>query len=137
MLHETPASVRRIAGLATTDFARDARGKPYAILGQSTRTTAPWPISRQTLDAVETLQSDHHRLISPLTKNPNILMVKAAIEQTRLSTGIQTPNLAGALKNVHRRRERELCTQLRLQPGGLLRYQHKLLDHMKPLDAQR
>lgn len=64
-------------------------------------------------------------------------MVKTAIEQTRLSAGIQTPNLTGALKNVHRRRERELCTQLRLQPGSLLRYQRTLLNSMKPLDAQR
>lgn len=101
------------------------------------RTRAPWPITQQTFDAVEALQSDHHRLISPLTKNPNILMVKAALEQTRLSAGIQTPNLAGALKNVHRRRERELYTQLRLQPSSLLGYQRKLLDRMKPLDAQR
>jgi site-specific recombinase XerD len=136
MLHETPATVTRIAGLTTDDFAQDARGKTYATLGQSTTTNAPWPISQQILGAVETLRSDHLRLISPLTKNPNILMVKSAIEQTRLSAGVQTPNLAGALKHVYRRRERELCTRLRLQPSSLSRYKRPLVKAKDPLTLE-
>jgi integrase len=135
MLHETPAAVRRIARLSITDFAQDAEGKTYAILGQSTTSLTPWPISQQILDAVEALRSDHPRLISPLTKNPNILMVKAAIEQTRLSAGIQMPNLPGALKHAHRRRVQALCAQMRLRSNGLLRYQRMHLKGMKPLDA--
>jgi hypothetical protein len=80
MLHETPASVRRIAGLSITDFAQDGNGKTFAILGQSTTSNAPWPISQQIIDAVEALRSHHPRLISPPTKNPNVLLVKDAIE---------------------------------------------------------
>lgn len=137
MLHETPASVRRIASLAITDFAQDAKGRSYAILGQSTTSITPWRISQQTRDAVEALQSDLPRLISPRTKNPNILMVKAAVEQTRMRAGVQTPNLAGALKHFYRRAERELCTQLRLEPRNFQNYKRTLLPGLKPLDTQR
>jgi site-specific recombinase XerD len=137
MLHETPASVRRIAALSITDFAHDGKGKTFAILGQSTTANTPWPISQQILDAVAALRSDHPRLISPLTKNPNVLLVKDAIEQTRLSAGIQTPNLPGALKHAHRRRVQALSAQMRLRSNSLLRYQPMLLKDMKPLDAAR
>ena len=112
MLHETPASLRRIAGLAATDFARDRDGEAFAMLGQSRRSQAPWPISQQILDAVEALKSEHHRLISPRTKNPNIPMVKTAVEETRLAAGVDAPKLVEALKNVHRRRQRELCASV-------------------------
>lgn len=57
MLHETPASVRRIAALSITDFAHDGKGKTFAILGQSTTANTPWPISQQILDAVEALRA--------------------------------------------------------------------------------
>jgi site-specific recombinase XerD len=137
MLHETPASVRRIACLAITDFAQDAKGRSYAILGQSTKSIAPWRISQQTRDAVEALQSDRPRLISPRTKSPHVRMVNAAIEQARVSAGIQTPNLAGALKHFYRRGEREFCTQLRLEPRDFQSYKRTLLPGLKPLDAQR
>jgi site-specific recombinase XerD len=136
MLHETPASVTRIAGLRSSDFAQDAQGKTYATLGHSTIADAPWPVSQQILDAVEGLQTTHPRLISPLTKNPNILMVKSAIEQTRLSAGVQTPNLAGALKHAYRRRERALCTRLRLQPSSLSQYKRPLPKAKDPLSLE-
>ncbi len=136
MLHETPASLRRIAGLAATDFARDRDGEAFAMLGQSRRSQAPWPISQQILDAVEALKSEHHRLISPRTKNPNIPMVKTAVEETRLAAGVDAPKLVEALKNVHRRRQRELCASVRLEPIGFLRYRRALLKdpgRFKPL----
>jgi hypothetical protein len=41
MLHETPASVRRIASLSITDFAQDGKGQTYAILGRSAATNVP------------------------------------------------------------------------------------------------
>jgi Phage integrase, N-terminal SAM-like domain len=137
MLHETPASVRRIASLSITNFAQDGKGQTYAILGRSTATNVPWPISRQILNAAEALRSEHPRLISPLTKNPNVLLVKDAIEQTRLSAGIQTPNLPDALKHAHRRRVQALGAQMRLESRSLLRYQRTLLRDMRPLDASR
>jgi hypothetical protein len=99
--------------------------------------SVPWPISQQILAAAEALRSEHPRLISPLTKNPNVLRVKDAIEQTRLSAGIQMANLPGALKHVHRRRVQALGAQMRLQSRGLLRYQRTLLEDIKPLDAAR
>lgn len=137
MLHETPASVRRIASLSITDFAQDGKSQTYAILGRSIATNVPWPISRQILNAAEALRTEHPRLISPLTKNPNVLLVKDAIEQTRLSAGIQMPNLPDALKHAHRRRVQALGAQMRLESRSLLRYQRTLLRDMRPLDAAR
>jgi hypothetical protein len=64
-------------------------------------------------------------------------MVKAAIEQTRMRAGVQTPNLAGALKHFYRCAERELCTQLRLEPRNFQNYKRTLLPGLKPLDTQR
>jgi Phage integrase, N-terminal SAM-like domain len=134
MVHETPASVRQIAHLVTTDFARDRYGEPFAILGRNATTKTPWPISQQILDAVEALRGNQPRLISPHTKNPNIAMVKEAIERTRLSANTQTPNLVDALKHEHRCRVQELSAAVRLTPSGLRRYQRMLLAEMTPLD---
>jgi hypothetical protein len=72
-----------------------------------------------------------------VTKNPNVLLVKDAIEQTRLGAGIQMPSLPGALKHAHRRRVQALSAQMRLRSNSLLRYQRMLLKDMKPLDAAR
>jgi|GEM_PF-2881685 len=135
MLHETPASIRRVASLTISDLARNARHETYAILGQTPASKVPWRLSQQAVNAVDALQSPGPRLISPHTKNPNIMMIKAAVEQTRLSAEIQTPNLANALKHAHRRRRRELCDDLRVGPSSLLQYQRRLLDDLKPLQA--
>jgi hypothetical protein len=98
VLHETPASVSRIARLSSADFAEDTKGKTYAILGKNAARCAPWPISGQARDAVDTLrgEEDDARLISPQTKNPNVHMVRAAVEQTRADADVQTPNLIAA-----------------------------------------
>jgi len=112
MLHETPASVSRIARLSRADFAEEGtKGKTYAILGKNAARCAPWPIRGQARDAIDALrgEEDDARLISPQTKNPNVHMVRAAVEQTRADADVQTPNLIAALKNVHRRRKRALC----------------------------
>jgi hypothetical protein len=80
------------------------------ILGRTDTTKTPWPISQQIVDAVEALHSDSRRLISPLTRNPNIAMVKAEVQGTRMSAGVQVPDIVNGLKRAHRRRVRELCT---------------------------
>lgn len=81
---------------------------------------------RQTWDPVTTLLAEGftcvrldlrgHGLISPLTKNPNLLRVRGLLGDTHAQTKIETPDLAAALKGTQRREERELCEQLRLQP---------------------
>lgn len=132
MLHETPASVSRIARLSNADFAESTKGKTYAILGKSAASCAPWPISAQARDAVDALRGeDDARLISPQTKNPNVYMVRAAVEQTRADAGVQTPNLIDALKNAHRRREREICERLRIEPANFLYYRRTLLKDLR------
>lgn len=71
MLHETPASVSRIARLSRADFAEEGtKGKTYAILGKNAARCAPWPISGQARDAIDALrgEEDDARLISPQTK---------------------------------------------------------------------
>jgi len=135
MLHETPASISRIARLSGADFAEGTKRKTYAILGKNAARCAPWPISGQARDAVDALRGgeDDARLISPQTKNPNFNMIRAAVEQTRADADVQTPNLIAALKNAHRRRERELCEQLRIEPRDFLAYRRVLLKDMAPL----
>jgi hypothetical protein len=106
VLHETPASVSRIARLSRADFAEEGtKGKTHAILGKNAARCAPWPISGQARDAIYALrgEEDDARLISPQTKNPNVHMVRAAVEQTCADADVQTPNLIAALKNAHRR----------------------------------
>jgi site-specific recombinase XerD len=137
MLHETPASVRQIARLTIADFAQDAKGRPFAILGQTATTKTPWPISQQALNAIETLHTDSLRLISPHTRNPNLRIVKVEIQEARLSAGVQTPEVAAALKRAHRRRVQQLCAHVRLTPSGFARYQRMLLPKLTPLDPGR
>jgi site-specific recombinase XerD len=134
MLHETPASVRQIARLTIADFAQDAKGRPFAILGQSAATKTPWPISQQALNAIETLHSDSLRLISRQTRNPNTAVVKAEVLEVRLSAGVQTPDVIAALKRAQRRGLQQLCIRLRLTPRSFAGYQRMLLPEMTPLD---
>jgi hypothetical protein len=133
MLHETPASVSRIARLSVNDFAEGRDGKAFAVLGKSASSCVPWPISAQVRDAVNALRGEHARLISPQTKNPNFHMVRTAVEQTRARAGIQTPDLVAALKYSHRRREREFCRQVRIEPAGFREYRRRLLHGLVPL----
>src|ERR1700729_1213987 len=69
-----------------------------------------------------TLRTGHPRLISPLTKNPNLVLVRAAIEEVRVHAGIQTSNLATALKDTRRRSERERCDRMQLKPATFAPY---------------
>jgi site-specific recombinase XerD len=133
MLHQTPISVSRVACLAITDFAEDPQGRSFAVLGRTPTTQTPWRIGQQAREAVNTLKNDQPRLISPHTKNPNLLLVRAAIEQTRIAAGIQTPKLGTALQNARRRDEHELCARFRLEPDQFRHYQRRLLRKLTPL----
>jgi site-specific recombinase XerD len=133
LLDETPISVAGVARLSTIDLAQDPRGRTFVILGRNPASKTPWRISEQAYEAVESLQGAHQRLISPQTKNPNLLMVRRAVEQTRVRANIQTPDLVAALKDTHHRRERERCNQLRLEPSRFLAYQRRLLRGLTPL----
>jgi hypothetical protein len=66
MLHQTPISISRGACLAITDFAEDPQGRSFAILGRTPTTQTPWRIGQQARES--------GRLISPHTKNPNLLL---------------------------------------------------------------
>lgn len=137
MLHETPATLRHIARLGIADFARDTDGRPFAILAQKTAAaTTPWPISQQAIDAVEALNNELPRLISPLTRNPNLALVQREVQEARRSAGVQIPDVVVALKRAHRRRLQQLCTHTRLTPRSLVRYQRMLLDKMTPLERR-
>lgn len=103
------------------------------ILGKTPTTQTPWRIGQQAREAVDTLKNDQPRLISPHTKNPNLLLVRAAIEQTRVAAGIQTPKLVTAFQNARRRDEHELCAEIRLEPDQFRQYQRKLLRKLAPL----
>jgi hypothetical protein len=137
MLHETPANLRQIARLSIADFARDARDKPFAILSQNTAAAkTPWPVSQQAIDAVEALNNESPRLISPLTRNPNLALVQREVQEARLSAGVQIPDVVVALKRAHRRHVQQICAHVRLTPRSLLGYQRTLLDKMTPLDRR-
>jgi hypothetical protein len=60
-------------------------------------------------------------------------MVRAALEQTRVSADIEIPDLAAALRGMQRREEQELCRQLRLRPRRFAEYRRALLAGMTPL----
>lgn len=102
MLHETPATLRQIARLGIADFARDTGGRSFAILAQKTAAKTPWPVSQQAIDAVEALNNGSPRLISPLTRNPNLALVQREVQEARLSAGVQIPDVVIALKRAHR-----------------------------------
>ncbi len=61
--------------------------------------------------AIDALRTNHPRLISSLTKNPNLLKVRQTLEQTRAHSEIEIADLAAALKGTQRREERELCEE--------------------------
>jgi hypothetical protein len=103
------------------------------LLGNTAASKTPWSISDQARRAIDALRSDHARLISPLTKNPNLVKVRRILGETREHAGIETPDLAAALKGTQRREERELCKQLRLQPRRLSEYRRRLLAELTPL----
>jgi site-specific recombinase XerD len=137
MLHETPATLRQIARLGIADFARDTGGRPFAILAQKTAAAkTPWPVSQQAIQAVEALSNESPRLISPLTRNPNLALVQREVQEARLSAGVQVPDVVVALKRAHRRRIQQLCAHTRLTPRSIIRYQRMLLDKMTPLERR-
>jgi site-specific recombinase XerD len=135
LLHETPIAIAGVARLSLADLAEDRTGKTFLILGRTAASRTPRPLSDQARTAITSLRSSHARLISPTTKNPNQLVVRAALEQTRKQADLQTPDLAAALKGTQRREERELCEQLRLKPQRLSEYRRQLLPELKPLAA--
>ncbi len=77
------------------------------------------------------LRTEHPRLISPLTKNLNL--VRAAIEEVRVQAGVQTSNLVTKLKDTRRRSEQERCDRMQLKPGSFAPYQRELLRELTPL----
>lgn len=133
LLHETPISIARLAALSVEDFAADPSGRTFAILGRTQTSRIPWRVSEQIVDAITALRTEHPRLISPLTKNPNLTLVRDAIEEVRVQAGIQTSNLATTLKDTHRRKEQELCNRMRLTREGFAHYQRELLQELAPL----
>jgi site-specific recombinase XerD len=133
LLHETPIAIAGIARLSLADLAEDRTGKTFLILGRTAASKTPRPLSDQARAAITSLRSGHRRLISPATKNPNQIVVRAALEQARERADLQTPDLAAALKGTQRREEQELCEQLRLKPHRLSEYRRRLLVKLKPL----
>lgn len=135
LLHETPISIAGIARLTVHDVAENPSRQSFVLLGNTPASKTPWPISDQARRAIDVLGNDHPRLISPLTKNPNLLKVRSVLGQTRAYAKIETPDIAAALKGTQRREERELCEQLRLQPRRLVEYRRRLLAELKPLGS--
>jgi len=134
LLHETPASVTAIASLTITHLAEDRHGAPYAILGRTQASRVPWPISQQAREAAVSLaERGGKRLIAPFAKNPNVRLIRAAVEEARASAQVESADLVGALKGLHRRREQLRCNQIRLQPSQFLTYRRALVDEMTPL----
>jgi hypothetical protein len=103
------------------------------LVGRTAASKTPWPISDQARRAIDTLRTNHARLISPLTNNPNLLKVRQTLEQTRAHSKIEIADLAAALKGTQRREERELCEELRVQPRRLAEYARRLLPNLTPL----
>jgi hypothetical protein len=56
---------------------------PVSYEGDTARRCGVPPISDQARRAIDTLRTNHARLMSPLTKNPNLLKVRQTLEQTR------------------------------------------------------
>jgi site-specific recombinase XerD len=133
LLHETPLGIAGIARLSVDDLAENPNHKTYVLVGRTVASKTPWPISDQTRRAIDALRTNHARLISPLTKNPNLLKVQQALEQTRVHSRIEIADLAAALKGTQRRKERELCEELRVQPRRLAEYARRLLPNLTPL----
>jgi len=133
LLHETPISIAGIARLSVDELAENPNQQTFVLLGKSPTSKTPWPISDQARRATDALRSDHTRLISPLTKNPNLLRVRIILGETQVRANVATPDLAAALKGTQRREERELCEQLRLQPHRLAQYRRRLLAELQPL----
>lgn len=133
LLHETPTSIAGIARLSVDDFAENPKHQTFILLGRTAASTTPWPISEQAREAIDALRNEHARLISPLTKNPNLLRVRIALGETHARAKMETPDLAVALRGTQRREERELCDQLRLQPHRLAQYRRQLLAELKPI----
>lgn len=121
---------------AGSDLSEDADHRTFLLLGRTPASKTPWPLGDQARRAVETLRNGHTRLISPATRNPNLLKVHSILGGTRAKTQIGTPDLAAALKGTQRREERELCEQLRLQPHRLAEIRRQLLPGLKPLAAE-
>jgi integrase/recombinase XerD len=131
LLHETPTSIASVARLTLDELAEDVRDRrTYLLVGNAAAGKTPWPISVQAREAVEALRSEQPRLISPSTKNPNLLLVRSALEETRIDAGIHTPDLAAALKGAQRREEHELCQQVRLRRNRLAVYRRDLLPRL-------
>ena len=135
LLHETPITIAGIARLSLDELAENPKQQTFVLLGNTAASRTPWSISDQARRAIDALRSDHSRLISPLTKNPNLVKVRRVLGETREHAGIETPDLAAALKGTQRREERELCKQLRLQPRRLNEYRRRLLAELTPLGA--
>jgi site-specific recombinase XerD len=133
LLHETPLGIAGIARLSIDDLVESLDHKTYVLVGRTAASKTPWPISDQARRAIDALRTDHARLISPLTKNPNLLKVRQALEQTRAHSKIEIADLAAALKGTQRREERELCEELRVQPRRLPGYARRLLPNLTPL----
>jgi site-specific recombinase XerD len=133
LLHETPISLAGVARLTLGELAEDFnRPRTYLLLGKTTKKT-PWPITTRAREAIDALRTEHPRLISPTTKNPNHLLVRAALEETRIDANIQAPDLAAALKGAQRRKEHELCEQLRLGRRRLAVYRRNVLPRLRAL----
>jgi hypothetical protein len=102
------------------------------LVGRTAASKTRWPISDQARRAIDALRTSHARLISPLTKNPNLLKVRQALDQTRVHSRIEIADPAAALKGTQRREERELCEELRVQSRRLAEYGRRLLPNLTP-----